>query len=147
MPEQADGIGSPIDDQSKQVEDVASEDAHVEGFHVDETGKLASEYGFAILIVSEADSRLEHDRVSHSSDAAQSIEAFDRLKMKIIQDIGAEDSAVGTCIDEKASLRPRTIPRQDLDSNDGPDHAVIAKVPFSIDAHRCGTSFPWECIR
>ena len=69
MPEQADGIGSTIDDQGKQVDDIATEDAHVEGFRVDETGKLAYEYRFAIFIVGEADSRFDDNRISHSSHA------------------------------------------------------------------------------
>ncbi len=37
LPEQPDAIGTTIDDQSKQVEDIATEDTPVEGFRFDET--------------------------------------------------------------------------------------------------------------
>ena len=63
LPEQANGIGSTIDDQGKHIDDIAAEDAHVEGFRVDETGKLACEYRFAIFIVGEADFRFDHNRI------------------------------------------------------------------------------------
>jgi hypothetical protein len=95
LPEQAEGIAWPIDNQSKQVENVPAEDAHVEGFWVDETGKLASEYRLASIILSEADLRLDNNRFSNSTDPAQLIRTVGGLKMKSIQHIGADAHRCG----------------------------------------------------
>ena len=129
MPEQADGVGLPIDDQGEQVEDVATQHAHIEGFRVGESGKLPTEDRFADFIVGEADASLDNDRLDSSSDAAQSIWAVDGSKMKCIRYLGAEDGAVGTCIYEKGGNHPRPISGLKLAPNDGPHHAVIAKIP------------------
>ena len=69
LPEQADGIALPIDNQRKQVQNVAAEDAHVQGLQACETGKLAAEESLALLIAITANLCCHDDRIGRTSNA------------------------------------------------------------------------------
>jgi hypothetical protein len=146
LPNQANGVPLSIDNRGKQVENVTAQHAHIESFQVGATGKLAVEYRLAAIIMREAYLRLHHYRSNQSSRTAKPIRAVNRLKTKRRQYIRAENCAVGDRIDKEGGFYPGTISGQDFAAEDGPDHPIIAQVPQTVDAHRCGTSFPEECI-
>ena len=63
LSEKTDRVPLPINDQRKQVENVASEDAHIECFDRGNASKLALENRLPGLVVREAKLRLDNNRI------------------------------------------------------------------------------------
>src|SRR5882724_9125930 len=69
--DEADDVLLAVDDDGEEVEDVAAEDAHVEGRNVGEGGILAAEDYLTLILVFQANLRVNHDRLGLPAHSAK----------------------------------------------------------------------------
>src|SRR5262245_30552428 len=90
LSEKTDRVSLPINDQREQVENVASEHAHVERFHLGNASKLALEYRLPGLVLREPELRLHNNRIGLASHATEPIRGVGGLKVQGLQYVCAE---------------------------------------------------------
>jgi hypothetical protein len=144
LSEQANRIAWPINDHSEQVENVATQDAHIKRFESLEGGKLAAKNDWARLLAGEFDWRFNEDRRDNTAHTAQLVGSACRRQAKRLKNVGAEHCAIRARVNEKGGLHPRTVARRNFAMNHRAHHLVIAEEPEALEQRKYGPTFPEE---
>ncbi len=144
LADQADHISRPIDDDSKQVGDVAAKHAHVESGDFRERRELTSKGDSAAILTEKDDLGLDTDGGAHTAYPGKLIGKCEMGQVNCFQNVRAEDSTIRPDVHQKTRLYPSAVPSQDLAAKNRSRHVVIAQVPHATDEHRCVPAFPWE---
>ena len=83
--------------------------------------------------------------VNPATYSTKSSASIARCETKQFHNAWTNDSAVCTRIDKKQHLLPSATDIEHFAADNRPHDAVVAFIPLSVDAHRCGGFFPWEC--
>jgi len=144
LADHANHIRRPVNDNRKQVGDVAAEHTHVKGRDFGERRKLTSKGDSPAVFTQINDLGLDTDGGAHPTYPGKLIGRSERRQLKGLQNIRTENGTVRTDVDEKTRLHPGAVASQYLAAKDRSSNAVIAQVPHATNELRCELAFPWE---
>src|SRR5438128_6458 len=100
--QQHDLVPLPAEDHVEVVEDVAAEDAQVGGRGVREGSKLPADVSWPAVVPGQLQDRPDQDDPAHTANPLQGTAARGRVggEAELGKEIGTEDRAVGTAIDQ-----------------------------------------------
>lgn len=126
LAQQADEALWPIDNDGKQIEDVTTQHAHVEGDDVCDCSIVPSQHDFALGYIGQADTGVNDDRRRDAPYPAKLAVSAEGLELERLQDIGTEDGAVSPGIHQEQCLHPRTVTRLNLCRDHRTENPIIA---------------------
>lgn len=139
--EKCDNIALSVNDQGEHLQNVSSQDAHIESSELRAGGVVAAERDSSAVIAHQSNSRADDDCIDLSANAANAIGRCSRCDGQRGKHIRADHRAIRARVNQQFERTPISIACLDLSANDRPHDPVVALKPFTVEAHRCGPVF------
>jgi hypothetical protein len=115
--EYGDDARRAIDNEGEHVQNIAAEDAHIEGIGIGAGGELPAKQDLLPIATLHTQLCIHGNRSDNSSHATNVSVGFHRHKLAAIEILGAQYGAIRARINEKFYLAPAVIPSENFASN------------------------------
>ena len=138
-------IGAAVHNDSKHLQKISAQDAHVQCFVVRACRVVPAKHDFLAIVSRQPDLRGDRNRIDKSPYASDAISGIRRFKVQRLQHIRAHHGSIRTRVNQKLNGPPFMVSCQNVGANHRSHDAIVAFEPLAVKSHKSWPLCPWGC--